>query len=397
MKEGAGNSGRALRCGLALLVAAVLAGCQANGPAGVLDPDGVGGGAAAPADAAAETVPVGGKVGSGSVRIAVMLPAGGSGMGAEQSRDVRDGVTMAVEDLGSDALTAVFANQPAGGSAKEGVIKAAGEGAAAVIGPFEPGAAGEIATIKGATLTPVFLLAEGVPGSTSIYSVPLQSGTSAAAGARAVAKDGARSFVLITRDGRNAAAVEKAVDLAVADHGGRINAQARFGSDPASAVKAIDTVFKVVSAPDAVVVAGSSADPVAIVRAIRGHDPKIRIVGNNSWASAGALDAALDGVLIAEIDRSELDPVAARFRSRFGHEFTPLAAYAYDVIALSTGIARAVGKEGFVRQIIEDRKGFRGSTGIFRFRGDGSSERLLALYRVEGGQLKRQEPPPKVF
>src|SRR6185503_18891053 len=120
-------------------------------------------------------------------------------------------------------------------------------------------AAGEVATIKGVTLTPIFLLADGVPGSTGIYSVPLQSGTSAAAGARAVAKDGAKSFVLITREGRNAGAVEKAVDLAVADHGGRISAQARFGSDQGSVVKAIDTVFSVVAAPDAIVVAGGSS------------------------------------------------------------------------------------------------------------------------------------------
>jgi hypothetical protein len=79
-----------------------------------------------------------------------------------------------------------------------------GEGAAAIVGPFESGPATEVATIKGSTLTPVFLLADGVRGSTSIYSVPLQSGTSAAAGARAVAKDGARTFVLITREGNGA-------------------------------------------------------------------------------------------------------------------------------------------------------------------------------------------------
>ena len=304
---------------------------------------------------------------------------------------------MAAEDLGSDVLTVVFEDQSSASKPKEAAVKAMGEGVAAVVGPFESGPAAEVATLKGGKLTPIFLLANGVQGATSIYSVPLQGGTSAAAGARAAAKEGARTFVLITPVGNNAAATESAVDFAVADHGARLAAKARFGSDQASIVKAIDTVFEVVDAPDAIVIAGGSSDPAAMVKAVRARNAKVKIIANNTWAPSGELGPELEGVLIADVDRSELEPVATRFRSRFGHEFNALAAYSYDVIALSSGIARATGGDGFVRTIIEDRKGFRGSTGIFRFRSDGGSERLLALYRIEKGKLKKVESPPAVF
>lgn len=382
----------------ALLLAGTVAGCKSDGAAGLLDPQSIApGDKAAAADAPADKASAaGGTVGSGSVRIAVLLPSDTSGPLADQARDVRDGVTMAVDDLASDVLKVSFENLPSG-KPKEAALSAMGEGAAAVIGPAEPNAAAQLTTIKGATLTPVFLLADGVPGSTSIYSVPLQSGTSAAAGARAVGKDGALNFLLLTQEGHGASAAERAVDLAVADHGGRIAAKARFGSDQASMIKAVDTVFAVMDAPDAVVVAGGAFDPATVVKAIRGKNAKTRIVGNSSWISSGRIGPELDGVLIADVDQAELAPVADRFRARFGHDFDALAAYSYDIIALSTGIARATGREGFVRSIIEDRKGFRGSTGTFRFRSDGSSERLLALYKVQGGKLKKVQSPPALF
>ena len=378
---------------LLIMLVAVESGCKAGGADGVLDP-----GAVAAGEKPADPTPAtGGTVGSGPVRIAVLLPSARTGAVADSARDVRDGITMAVDDLGSDVLTVVFEDQSAGGNPKQTALETMGQGVAAIVGPLEAGAAAQVSTIKGGKLKPVFLLAEGVQGNTTIYSVPLQSGTSAAAGASAVAKNGARDFVLLTPAGSTAAATERAVDLAVANHGGRLAAKARFGSEKASLVSAVGAVFDVVNAPDAVVIAGGAFDPAAIVEAVRARSPNAKIIANSSWVSSGRLGPELDGVLIADVDKSELQPVAARFRARFGHEFDALAAYSYDVIALSSGIARAVGREGFARSIIEDGKGFRGSTGIFRFRSDGTSERLLALYRVEKGKLRRIEAPPKLF
>jgi ABC-type branched-subunit amino acid transport system substrate-binding protein len=374
-----------------------LAGCQSNDAAALLDPaSAAAGDKPAAGDSAAAPVsppPTTGAVGSGAVRIAVLLPSDQAA--AERARDVRDGVTMAVDDLGKDVVQASFAELTA--KPREGTLKAMAGGPVAVIGPFDAGAAEQVATIKGATLPPVFLLADGVPGSTSIYSVPLQSGISAAAGARAAGKDGALKFVLLTQEGSSAAATERAVDLAVADHGGRLATKARFGADQASMMKAVDMVFAVVDQPDAVVIAGGAFDPATIVKAVRAKSAKAKIVGNSSWISSGRIGPELNGVLIADVDQAELEPIAQRFKARFGHDFNSLAAYAYDVVALSSGIGRAMGRDGFVRAIIEDPKGFRGSTGIFRFRSNGSCERLLALYKVDGGRLKRVEAPPDVF
>jgi hypothetical protein len=378
-----------------LLIAAcclVLAACKSGGGLDALAPDKTDPGAA-DAGAPASVAPDARKIGSGPVHIAVLLPFSAAGADAEEARDVRDGVTMAVEDLGKDALTVTF-EDTSGANIKNKATKAISDEASALIGPFDRAGAAELLTLKGSTLPPVFLLAD-VPGRRGLYSVPLQTGASAAAGTNAVSKAGGRSFVLLVPEGSGAAATEKAVDHAAANFGGRLAATARYGRNVASVGKAVDTVFSVVAQPDAVVVAGDF-DPATVLAAIRARNAKVTIVGNNSWL-AQPLSASFDGVVIADIDRGEMQPVADRYHARFGRDFDLLAAYAYDTIALSTGIAKGVGKEGFIPQIIEDGKGFRGATGVFRFRGDGNTDRLVAIYKVVGGKLKRQEAPPAKF
>jgi hypothetical protein len=381
---------------LVLIAFCCLAACKSGGGLDALAPDRTDPAQADPATqpgAPASVAPDATKIGSGAVHIAVLLPFSANGADAEKARDVRDGIVMAVEDLGKDALTVTF-EDTSGAKIKDRATEAIAGEASALIGPFDRTGAAELLTLKGSTLPPVFLLADN-PGRRGLYSVPLQTGASAAAGTNAVSKSGGRNFVLLVPEGSDAAATEKAVDHAAANFGGRLAVTGRYGQNMASVSKAVDTVFSVVAAPDAVVVAGDY-DPASILAAIRAKDAKVTVVGNNSWL-AQPLSASFDGVVIADIDRSEMQPVAERYRARFGRDFDLLAAYAYDTIALSTGIAQGVGKDGFIPQIIEDAKGFRGSTGIFRFRSDGNTDRLLAVYKVVGGKLKRLEPPPAKF
>ena len=66
-------------------------------------------------------------------------------------------------------------------------------------------------------------------------------------------------------------------------------------------------------------------------------------------------------------------------------------------LALTAGIASAVGPNGFNKQVLENASGFRGSTGRFRFRADGSSQRSMPFYKVEKGALKLVEKSTSGF
>ena len=73
-------------------------------------------------------------------------------------------------------------------------------------------------------------------------------------------------------------------------------------------------------------------------------------------------------------------------------------AYGYDMVALIAGITGALGPDGLQREAFQNRSGFRGSTGVFRFRADGVNERGLAVMEVgAGGALTVVSPAASTF
>ncbi|TIS10805.1 MAG: ABC transporter substrate-binding protein, partial [Mesorhizobium sp.] len=96
-----------------------------------------------------------------------------------------------------------------------------------------------------------------------------------------------------------------------------------------------------------------------------------------------AIDPLYEGAYIATLDQSETGPIADRFKATYNYQPDVNVAYAYDMVALSAGIASSVGPNGFSKQVLENASGFRGSTG--------SSQRSMPFFKVEKGRLKLVE------
>ncbi len=112
------------------------------------------------------------------------------------------------------------------------------------------------------------------------------------------------------------------------------------------------------------------------------HQPLARTIRSTTPCLEGAYIAA---------SISPRRPIATRFRATFNYDADVNVAYAYDMVALTAGIASAVGPKGLTRKVLENQTGFRGSTGLFRFRSDGASKRSMPFYQVKNGALKQIE------
>lgn len=384
MRMGYPQAGWLLAAALILAVA----GCQSDKAADVLDPAAV-----APAEQNASLSSTA-SIGTGAAKVAVLLPFSANGADAADARDIHDGVALAMDDLGKDRLTINFVDTPADSEkARTVALKAMAAGAAAVIGPFRAGAAAGVAAIRGGQHAPIFLMNDAAKGGSGVYTVPLDATTSIATAVDALARKESRNFVLILPEGKSAPAVERAVDFAAANHGGRLAAKARY-SGQASVQAAVDTVFAVMAEPDAVVIDGGSLSG-AVVDAVRAKRRTVPIIIANNYRDAA--NPSLEGALVADIDRREMGSVSGRYQARFGRPMAPRAAYAYDVVALLAGVEGAIGVKGIVPPIIESGQGYRGTTGLFRFRPDGRVERLLPLYRLKKGQLVEIAAAAKKF
>ena len=102
-------------------------------------------------------------------------------------------------------------------------------------------------------------------------------------------------------------------------------------------------------------------------------------------------------MLIAMPDQASLAMVGTRYQAKTGRPLSLHAAYGYDAVAVAAGIVRTLGPDALTQATLTKPSGFRGSTGIFRFRADGTVERQLALYRVRNKALELLDPAPEGF
>lgn len=382
---------------LAALPVLALAACQSKTAGDVLDPSG---GAVSPEanSGTSSPVPSAGPApsvqtfGSGETKVFMLLPLSAGGSMGEKGRRMFDAAKLAMTDLGNQTIT-LSVQDTRGDStvAKDLVVKAMSAGARVIIGPTELDAAQRLTAISGPTRPPVLVLAENFPGAPSLYAMALNEADSAAAGAAAIAQKGKRKFVLFVARGPVAGAIEKRVVNGLSITGASLALTMPF--DPAAeAEKAATDMLATVSAPEGVVIAIGDASPLPILRALKARGisaDKISVIGTARWLEQPLADPLVQGVYVAALDKSEAGPIADRFKATYGYAPDVNAVYAYDSVALTAGIAGAMGPKGFTRQVIENKNGFRGSAGVFHFRADGASERSMSFYRIEKGTPKK--------
>lgn len=386
----------------AILLPFGLAGCQsAGGDADIL-------GAATPGAAAAEVAPAaagpaksGETMGKGPVKVAMLLPLSAGGAAGDRGRKMRDAAALAMTDMGNDLLT-LSVEDTAGDDARARTLTtgALASGAKLVIGPSESGAVRQLAGLSGTNRPLVLALADNYAGAPGVYSVRLNEADSAAAGAAAIAAKGTRKFVLFSAEGEAGKTIEKRVANSLSIYGATLAMTLPFGPSTGGSDKAVSDMMALVSDPQAIVIATGSTNPAPLVAALKAKGllgKSVTLVGSNRWLEHGIDDPTLQGAYVATLDSAEIGPIAERFRKTYNYEPDVNVAYGYDTVALAAGIASALGPKGFTKKVLENPTGFRGSTGVFRFREDGAGERAMPFYRIDKGQLKQVEKSTSGF
>jgi DNA-binding LacI/PurR family transcriptional regulator len=374
----------------AIAFAVMVSGCQSKGSVSdALDPAAIAA-PGAPAGAVASPAQATQSLGTGPTKVTMLLPLSAPGTAGENGRKMLDATKLAMADLGNALLT-VTVEDTKGDSAHAGelAVKAITSGTKIVIGPVELPAAQHIAKLSGSQRPPVLALADNFAGGPGVYAVRLNEADSAAAGAAGLAAKGKKKFVLLVAAGANAGAIEKRVANSLSIYGATLAVTIPYSAGDGG-TKAVNDMGSLVEAPDAIVIASGDDNPSQILAALKSKGipgKAVAVVGTNRWLER-PIEPLFEGSYIATLDPNETGPIADRFKTTYNYPADANVAYAYDMVALTAGIASAVGPGGFNKQVLENRSGFRGSTGLFRFRADGSSERSMPFYQVQKGALK---------
>jgi hypothetical protein len=314
-------------------------------------------------------------VGTGDTTMVLALPFAGSD--AAVARQIRNGAILAHEMLSGDQLALAIANEnnPDYASYKNPALVAVY--APSDKAPALPGKNSVTVNLGGAPLQP------------GGFSLLASETDSLIAGLRYAAPSGSLVVILAPESQSDsslqdiAKSIGGSVDIVKykPTASGEDLVKLLGGAEEIFAVGFVESDEKVAEAADAL--KKKKVTPV--------------IVGHSGWGTNLVRNPKLEGAIIARPDRSASSLVAERYQTKYGSAPSEMSLYGFDLVAIASGLVRKNGKNGISRKNLLTGQGFIGTSGAFRFRENGTVERLYEINKIVGGKLKVIQSAPAGF
>lgn len=341
-------------------------------------------------------------IGSGPVRVALLLPKSAPGNGATIATEFRNAAELALGDLGGPAIEIVV--KDTGGDAAQAYTvanEAVREGSSAILGPvFSPAVKSAAPAVRAANIPQIAFTSDPAAASRGTWLIGfLPDAVIDQSVAEALAR-GRRSFAAIVPDGEYGTLVENQLRRSLSARGGALTGVTRYQYDDASVSAAVQSALPLVQGADTLLIPDGGNSPVVITRMLAGAGVDLSsklLIGSGQWRTSDLNAPNLQNAIFADMDQTSFNTFKARYRARFGADPSSGAGLAYDAVLLTAGLARSRAGTGITAADIESPAGFRGVTGIFRFRSDGRNDRSFAIYRVQSGQAVLEKPASAAF
>ena len=380
--------------GLALTLAA----CGPTGPSSVETP------LSAPTSPVTAT-PLGGdtanQIGSGPVRVAMILPltqnAGPSVVGAS----LRNAAELAMSEAGSNDITILIKDDRSSAEGARTAAQAAlSEGAELFIGPlFAPNVREVGRVAKGANRPVIAFSTDTSTASRGVYLLSFLIESYVDRIIDHAAAKGKKSIAALIPENDYGRVAEAAFQQAAARKGLRVMAVERFAAGGAAG--AAQKIASVSAQIDSLFIPEQADAMPAMSQALlaNGIDPKrIQILGTGLWNDARVLKLpALQGAWFAAPENAGFNSFAQRYRAKYGTDPTRIATLGYDAVSLVAALARTQGTQRFAESVLTNGSGFNGADGVFRFRPEGQNERGLAVMQINNGNAAAVSPAPRSF
>ncbi|WP_175068416.1 penicillin-binding protein activator [Bradyrhizobium uaiense] len=339
-------------------------------------------------------------VGTGQVKIGLILPLSASGNAGLAAQSMRNAAEMALAEFQNPNIQLLIKDD--GGSpqgASQGAQQALSEGAEIILGPLFAGSVPAVAQLTRPRGTSV--IAFSTDSSVAGRGVYLLSFLPESDINRIVDYSsgiGKRSFAAMVPDNAYGNVVEAAFKQAVGRKNGRVVAFEQYGADRATPAR---TVAQSLGQADALLLADDGESVVATADALTAAGANlhnIQLLGTGLWDNPRVFASpVLQGGLYAAPDPAGFRSFAGRYRTKYGGEPVRTATLAYDAVALMAALARTQGAQRFAPETLTNPSGFAGIDGLFRFRSDGTNERGLAVMKVASGGGTAVAGSPKSF
>jgi ABC-type branched-subunit amino acid transport system substrate-binding protein len=350
--------------------------------------------------------PVAGEVlGTGTVKVAMLLPLSATGNAAQLAKDMRNAADLALREFPNSNIQILIKDDrgtPDG--ARAAATTAITEGAELILGPVFAQSVVAVASVaKPASVPVVAFSTDSTTASKGVYLMSFLPQSDVDRIVTYAASQGQQSLAVLLPANAYGTIVEATLQRVIGNTGGRIVVTERYNLDRTSMQEKATAVAAVVKGgtvnaifiPDG----GDAAPFLAQILAANGVSPAVvKYLGSGQWNDPRVIaESNLSGGWFPGPDLTGFQAFAARFKAAYGNDPVRNASLAYDAVSLAVGVSTRFGAEGFTDKVLTNPSGFVGVDGAFRFTATGTSQRALAVYQIERAQLGVISPPPTTF
>jgi branched-chain amino acid transport system substrate-binding protein len=345
----------------------------------------------------------GSAIGSGAVRVGLILPLSGQGNAGVAALSMKNAAELALAEFKNPNIQLLVKDD--GGTpqgAQAGAQAAIDEGAEIILGPLFAQSVRAVAQVARARNIPVIAFStDASVASRGVYLLSFLPETDVRRIVDYAASRGKRSFAALMPDNAYGAVVQAAFQQEVPRRHGRVVVLEKYPLDPSKIAEPVHAVAQAATQVDSIFIPdGADAVPqvVQALAADRVNLKRLQLLGTGLWDDPRIFsDKLLQGGLYAAPDSAGFRNFSARYRARYGQDPVRTVTLAYDAVALVAALVKTQGPQRFSEAVLTNSSGFAGIDGIFRFRADGTNQRGLAVLRVgpTGGQVV--SPAPRSF
>tara|TARA_R110002095_G_scaffold162276_2_gene140674 strand:+ start:58 stop:1242 length:1185 start_codon:yes stop_codon:yes gene_type:complete len=365
--------------------------------------------------AACEPISLGGVTGaagpkidaSAPVTVALLIPRGGSASDNLLAQNLENAARLAIRDLdGVQVDLRVYGTAGNAGTAASAAAQAVSEGAKIILGPVY-GESANAAGVAVASQNVNVLSFSNNPtiagGNVFVLGQTFDDTANRMVGyAKRAGKD--RIVVVHSQDvagqlGRNA------IQQAIAAHGATMAGSVDYALSQESVVASIPKVKAAVASANAnaLFLTTSSATALPLFAQLLPEagiqNATTQFMGLTRWDIPPATLAlpGVQGGWFTLPDPGASGVFRQKYSAAYGSEPHPLAGLAFDGIAAVGSLAKTGKSSALSGASLTQGAGFRGATGIFRLRKDGTSERGLAVATIRDKSVVILEQAPRAF
>jgi branched-chain amino acid transport system substrate-binding protein len=347
--------------------------------------------------------PVGGPLagetlGTGPVRVGMILPLTQNGAPSAVGVSMRNAAQLAVDDFGAPYITVMIQDDH---SSSDGAAQAAqsevSAGAQLILGPVFAGDVRAAAPVAKSAGRPMIAFSTDV--SVAMPGVYLLSFLIEGYVDRIIqyaASTGKKSFAILApqNDYCNVAAARFQEDAA--NYNAQVVVSARYSTgQPGTAAQEVAAVSGQI---DALFIPEQADGMGAVASALGSSNLKTQLLGTGVWNKAAVLRLPqMQGAWFSAPDDSGFNAFSQRYRAKFNSDPARVATLAYDAVTLAAALAKITTADPYNARALTGVSGFNGADGVFRFRADGLNERGLAVMQIDNGAAKVISPAPKSF